>query len=294
MPVRDPVQIWTVSGWVTATFGLPARAGAEDGAMGMPEARAIVRSLQRDESWPALMALHALIATVEVTLPSRLRREELSAEIARALDEGRLRLYRGWGRPEDALAQAAAPAAELGPAATLARELMGGRRDVLLQGRRYRLVPASAARRGPGARDYRPVSPGEGRLLLEQQAARVTDQPVLREQWRSAAALLAADGEEKLVLLRFVPPTGVAPASETPAQTPSQIRNEIAPEDWIEIQLVYDDGTPFDGACLLQLPGGRTIDGTPDETGLVRVDGLTSSGDCKLTFPDIAAALAPA
>jgi hypothetical protein len=290
---RDSVRFLAASGPFTARLGLSAP-DRDGGAIPAHEARVIVLRLRGDQAWPALIALHGLIAADGIRMPSRRRPDRLTEDIAEAIERGRLRLYRGWGRAS-APAPAPAPDANVGSVAALVGELMGDAGHVLFQGRRYRLARASELSRDTAFDTYRPVPSPEARLLLGQMAARSTGRPDLRESWTQAAALISrGDGDDRLVLLRFVPTVGVAPANQAPAETPSQIRNALAPDDWIEIQLVYDDGTPFDGACQLQLPDGRTIDGTPDESGLVRVDGLSSSGDCKLTFPDIAAALGPA
>lgn len=68
--------------------------------------------------------------------------------------------------------------------------------------------------------------------------------------------------------------------------TPSQLAPKVAEQDWIELQLKWDDGSAYDGDFLLTLPGGRTTEGPPDEGGVVRVDNV-DSGDCKLTFPGL-------
>ncbi|HXJ21350.1 MAG TPA: hypothetical protein VMT03_14055 [Polyangia bacterium] len=294
MPAVDQsVRLLAASGPVTAVLGSPGRAG-DTNAIRTNEARAILLELRRDEAWPALVALHELAMGFEVHLPSRVASEELAEGIEEALEAGRLWFYRGWGGLAGGAADGAGAFAN-GPAAELARDLVGGQGDVFLDGRQYRLVPAGIVSAGFVGDDYRPVAPAEARGLIERMAARFTRRPDFRGRWEQAAGLLTDGSDENgLMLLRYTPPSGgVAPADEAPATTPSQLKPAIAPEYWIEIELVYDDDTPFDGSSQLQLPGGRTIDATPDESGVVRVDGLTADGDCKLTFPDIAAALGP-
>jgi hypothetical protein len=90
-----------------------------------------------------------------------------------------------------------------------------------------------------------------------------------------------------LRLLRYTDSGGgVAAPSAEPASTPSQLRPKIAEDHWIEIEVVYEDGAPFDGNCVVELPGGRVTEGPPDEGGIIRIDGLTA-GDCKLRIPDL-------
>lgn len=293
MPAADgPLQFLTASGPITATLG--SALGAAGNAIRPNEARAIVLQLERDEAWPALLALHELATGIEIHLESRAASERLVEGIEEALEAGRLSLYTGWGQLAGLVSGAGAHATSSGAAAELARSLVGGRGDVVLDGRQFRLVPASALRDTFIGEDYQPVPPDQARQLIEQTAARFTVRPEVRERWRRAAALLASgDDPDRLVLLRYVPPSsGIAPDDDAPATTPSQLKPAVATQYWIEIEMVYDDGTPFDGSAELKLPDGRTVDGSPDESGLVRVDGLTADGDCKLTFPDLTAAAA--
>jgi hypothetical protein len=67
------------------------------------------------------------------------------------------------------------------------------------------------------------------------------------------------------------------------------VRDQIAEEHWIEVEIVYEDGTPYEGDCTLELPDGRKTKGPPGEKGIVRIDG-TTPGSCKLSFEDLDAA----
>jgi hypothetical protein len=68
--------------------------------------------------------------------------------------------------------------------------------------------------------------------------------------------------------------------------TPSQVRASLAQQDWFEIEIEYEDGSPFDGNAAIELPGGRRTDGPPDADGVVRVDGI-DPGSCKVSFPSL-------
>ncbi len=59
-------------------------------------------------------------------------------------------------------------------------------------------------------------------------------------------------------------------------------------KSWIEIQLVDKKNKPVPGAPYrVTLPDGATVaEGTLDEKGLARVDGI-DPGTCKITFPNL-------
>jgi hypothetical protein len=283
------VRILVARGSFTAVIGWRARVGQDDGAVQLPEARAILRDLRHDGARSELIALHELVSGVGVSMPSRVASLQLVSRIEAAIEAGRLLFFRGWGSSAGVVAAAEARATEGGAAATLVRELMGRRGQLRFEGRRYRLVPASSVAGVGVAGGYRPVPPEDASALVDRMAERLATRPDVRERWSRVAALLASDDEEeRLTLLLYAPAGGASQTDEAgPAETPSQIQKELAPEHWIELELVYDDGTPYDGRCVLELPGGRTVDGAPDEDGLVRVDGLRDAGTCKVSFPDL-------
>jgi len=111
----------------------------------------------------------------------------------------------------------------------------------------------------------------EQRASWQRLAEKVTD-------WRSGAGV---------VLTRSAPAPGeTAKRIEAPVVTPSQARPRVAQQDWVEIKIEYEDGSPFDGNCVIELPGGRKTDGSPDADGVVRVDGIDPGG-CKVSFPNV-------
>ena len=82
---------------------------------------------------------------------------------------------------------------------------------------------------------------------------------------------------------------GVRDGTAAPADPAAPTQRETK-RDWIEIEIVYDDGTPYDGNCHVQLPSGAETDGAPDEDGVVRIDGLLP-GSCRVSFPDLDASV---
>ena len=59
------------------------------------------------------------------------------------------------------------------------------------------------------------------------------------------------------------------------------------PKSWIAIELVGEDDKPIPGvAYRLTLTDGSTQEGTLDDQGSARVDGI-DPGTCVVTFPDL-------
>ncbi len=91
-----------------------------------------------------------------------------------------------------------------------------------------------------------------------------------------------------------VPCQGAArePRTSEPAATPSGesvVTVEETAEGWLVIELCDDEGTPMKGErYLVELPDGRSIDGSLDDSGKARIEGI-EPGSCKVTFPSLAA-----
>jgi len=68
-----------------------------------------------------------------------------------------------------------------------------------------------------------------------------------------------------------------------PAFKPSEIDEAL---HWIEIQVVGEDDEAIAGIeCEITLPSGKHVRRTTDRLGLVRIEGITTPGQCSLTFP---------
>lgn len=73
---------------------------------------------------------------------------------------------------------------------------------------------------------------------------------------------------------------------DIPAFTPSEMFDET--RHWIEIQLVGEDDEAIAGVpCEITLPSGKLVRRTTDRFGLVRVEGITSAGECGVSFPSL-------
>jgi len=77
--------------------------------------------------------------------------------------------------------------------------------------------------------------------------------------------------------------------SGSSGQSPSKpYKPDPEKKSWIEIVLVDEAGDPVTGESYsITLPDGETVaEGTLDEKGLARVDGI-DPGSCKVTFPNL-------
>ncbi|MDI6755540.1 MAG: type VI secretion system tip protein TssI/VgrG [Thermodesulfobacteriota bacterium] len=86
-----------------------------------------------------------------------------------------------------------------------------------------------------------------------------------------------------------VPPVAPIKALEAdkaaPGQQPQAHKADESKKSWIEIELVDEDGNPVPGETyLITTPDGAVAQGTLDEKGLARVEGM-DPGTCKITFP---------
>jgi hypothetical protein len=57
---------------------------------------------------------------------------------------------------------------------------------------------------------------------------------------------------------------------------------------FIEIELVDEEGNPVPGESFeVTLPDGTVVDGSLDDQGQARVEGIDPPGSCQITFPDL-------
>ncbi len=155
------------------------------------------------------------------------------------------------------------------------------------QGQRYVFALAERWSGRDSLPEYVAMRAEAARDLAVRMKAALARTPAEHVAWQNLAAALGDRWSGRGILLLRYRPAFSLPKPRVAAEsvTPSQFAPKVAERDWIELQLQWDDGTPFDGDFVLTLPGGRTTGGPPDDGGLVRVDGL-DSGNCKLTFPD--------
>jgi hypothetical protein len=114
----------------------------------------------------------------------------------------------------------------------------------------------------------------------------------LRALLDRARALLGPGGAsleyDGVVLIRRAKRAVPPPPAEVPSVTPSQVRTLIQ-KTWIEIDVAFDDGTPYAGSVQVTLPDGRVTNATTNAKGVLRLDGI-APGQCKVSFPAVDAA----
>ncbi len=61
--------------------------------------------------------------------------------------------------------------------------------------------------------------------------------------------------------------------------------DKLRTRSWVEIQLIGEDDSPIpEEKYAVELPGGKLVEGTLDDQGKVRLDGLPP-GRCRVSFP---------
>lgn len=66
--------------------------------------------------------------------------------------------------------------------------------------------------------------------------------------------------------------------------------NTMADEEphWIEFEVIGEDDKPLSGVvCSITLPDGKVVRRATNQLGLVRIEGITMSGACKVAFPEL-------
>jgi hypothetical protein len=268
----------TAIGPVVARRRLPTEQGV---TLSSPEAARIIRGLHRDANRTVLLALYELAGGATGFGSNGLSDAHVISFITAAVESGRIVLA---GLTIGAAASSGRPT---NPLAKVAREIMAGRDAIVFERHRYRLIEADVSLRSIGP-DYHPLERVEALRVARLMATQLATNEAERSRWAKVVAFLEKPPEGRsLRLWRYAAPaTGHLFAASEPAATPSQLRPKVAVEDWIEIQILYEDGTPYNGPCDLELPDGRMTHGAPGAEGIIRVDRLTP-GACKLSFPEL-------
>ena len=128
---------------------------------------------------------------------------------------------------------------------------------------------------------------GSAGSLVSPLAATAAQEPVKADPGAMAAAVSGATVSPDSLELEAVTPARRSPASDAPTHNANALAAKKKPH-WIEIELVDEEGQPVPGEPYkITLPDGTTVaDGTLDEKGFARVDGI-DPGTCKVTFPNL-------
>ena len=273
-------------GSVTAIAGWRASADERHAALPAARATALIRGLERDGDRSRLVALHDLATGTEPGAPNRLTISKLVAAIRAALESGKLLIVGGEADGHSSDGAPAPAGSKVSAEQRLISALMTGRPALSLDGVRYRLVAAEAGAPVRGHNEYSPVATAEAAELVKRIAETAARSPADRASWAEVReAISRPDERARIVLLRprpasFVPAPPAAPA---PAPAPGPA---VATQTWIELEIVFEDGSPFPGNCVVELPGGVRSEGPPDEQGVVRIERI-DPGTCKVSFPDL-------
>ncbi len=93
---------------------------------------------------------------------------------------------------------------------------------------------------------------------------------------------------EKIKVQQAKTQTGkYSPATAKPYKPPQTKEEKETKKSWIEIELVDEEDNPVPGERYqITLPDGSVAEGSLDEKGFARVDGI-DPGTCQVTFPEL-------
>jgi len=158
-------------------------------------------------------------------------------------------------------------------------------------GRQYKLVVDVDLGKVPGRDNYEVVGREDARRVLGGLAKQSGTAGDLVGWLTSAIEKLTPDWRpprqpDGLILLRRIK-AQVAPIdSAEPALTPSQLKKLARKTDWIEVEVVDQDGEPYTGQPYhFELPDATSSDGNFNEEGFLGNYEL-DPGHCKLTLTD--------
>lgn len=157
------------------------------------------------------------------------------------------------------------------------------------RGRQYKLTLGDDLAAIPDRNSYEVVPQAEARAILDKISSDVTTlgaslakaKEKLSKDWRPPFS--QPDG---LVLLRRMPITASKPNDDGPAITPVQMR-KLLKSEWIEIEVVDQDGEPYTGHYFVELPDESSVEGDLGEEALYGNYSL-NPGNCTLHLGNIA------
>ena len=157
-------------------------------------------------------------------------------------------------------------------------------------GRQYKLVVDVDLGKVPGRDNYEVVGREDARRVLGGLAKQSGTAGDLVGWLTSAIEKLTPDWRpprqpDGLILLRRIK-AQVAPIdSAEPALTPSQLKKLARKTDWIEVEVVDQDGEPYTGGYRLELANGAANEASFNEEGFFG-DYDLDTGNCQLFLVD--------
>ena len=173
----------------------------------------------------------------------------------------------------------------------IVREVAAKARRLGFAGKQYRLVPDADLGRLPDRDSYE--------VVKHEEAVRVLDGIGMQSGIPSGElAQLLVQAKEKLtpdwrpplepsglILLRRIVTLQAYAPDVGPALTPSQMKKLVTQTDWIEVEVVDQDGEPYTGRYRIELPDHSSTEGSFDAEGLLGNYDL-EAGNCKLFLID--------
>lgn len=278
-------------GPVTALAAWQVDATRRNRALPQQVARGALATLVVNASDVALQELYTLAVGVERDPNRGLGAAALIPAIDAALESGSLLLFGGWETGSDGLPAGDGEATGPSQDAVLASRIMRGNRAILFEGYRYRFVAAGERSWGSDNKDEEPVPLDKARPIVAKMSGKVPRNALERESWKEMSERLTDDDQsEGIRLVRVVFVGGAIAPEVSEAVSPSAMRAAAeAVQHWIEVKVCYEDGAPFTGNVIVELPDGRKTEGAPNEAGLIRIDSI-DPGSCKVSIPELDAA----
>lgn len=250
-----------------------------------PASRAswLVRLLERDGQRATLSALYGLATGADPQSAHRLMPSALLDKICAALEAGRLLLLADDGSGNGS---ASSGGMDDSDEQELVDSVLEGRTTIQFQGVSYRMIAIDSGTTLAGHLDYAPLPKNDAIALVKRMSESLgRASPNARSLWTDVSdAVARRDDQPRILLLR--PRPGAAPPVRETAPAPPPSKAPIAKQSWIELQVEYEDGTPYPGSVTVEVPGGIRSDGPPDDKGSVRLDRI-NPGSSKVSFPDL-------
>jgi hypothetical protein len=246
----------------------------------------LVRALDREGNRAALVALYGLATGSDPHAPNRIQPAKLVAGIITALDSGRLLLLPGDAHGQSAMGATGASSDTGSAEQRLVSAVVTGWPSLSFEGTRYVLLAAGGGTLVSGFTDFGQVPASEADKLVARMGEVLSRTAADRSLWADVrAAVSRGDDKARIVVLR--PLQGAtAPAPEAVAAPKPPARPMIAKRTWIEFKIQFDDGAPYPGNCVIEVPGGIKSEGPPDGEGVIRIDRI-DPGSVKIAFPDL-------
>jgi hypothetical protein len=146
------------------------------------------------------------------------------------------------------------------------------RKRLSYSGRQYKFVADTDLRR-LGDRDrYEVVNREEAKWILDGLIDQIGDSTGSRKLLAKARDMLTRDWRpplfpDGLILLRRIPEQTAPTTTWEPPITPSQYANLLKPKTWIEIEVLYEDNSPYTGPHLIAQAGSNSSAGSLDGNG---------------------------